>query len=142
MSRSRRNGSKLDESTQKDSDDGKLFIISIKDETDNKKSGTTKDKETKISSSSKREEIVKRRLGRNLKANPQLAQRILPSETFPKVFPGLDDPQTYVDFILAVGKFPVCTNPFKCRQELASMGAYADQARCAGKFFMSDVITL
>ena len=47
----------------------------------------------------------------------QLAKKILPAETFPKVFPGLNDPQTYVDFILAVGKFSVCTNLRKCRKE-------------------------
>ena len=142
MSQSRRNRSKIDESTQKDSDDGKLFIISTNEETQNEKNGANKDKETKIqkgiSSSFKREEVVNRRLGRNLEPNLQLAKKILPVETFPKVFPGLDDPHTYADFILAVGNFPVCTpstssTPSTCREELASMAFFANEARCAGK---------
>ena len=136
MSQSRRNRSKIDESTQKDSDDGKLFIISTNEETQNEKNGANKDKETKIqkgiSSSLKREEVVNRRLGRNLEPNLQLAKKILPVETFPKVFPGLSDPHTYTDFILAVGNFPVCT-PSTCHEELASMTFFANEARCAGK---------
>ena len=151
VSQSRRNRSKIDKSTQKDSDDGKLFMISTNEETQNEKYDANKDKETKfqigISSSFKREEVVNRRLGRNLEPNLQLAKKILPVETFPKVFPGLDDPHTYADFILAVGDFPVCTpstsstsstpstpsTPPTCREELASMAFFADEARCAGK---------
>ena len=136
---SRRNRSKADESiqrtkTENGSDDGKLFIISTeekKDETKNKH-GANKDQRTETKKE-KREEIVKRRLGRNLQPSMQLATRFLPVETFPKVFPGLDDPHTYTDFILAIGKFPVCKVPSTCHQELASMAAFADKARCAGK---------
>ena len=133
VSQSRRNRSKIDESTQKNSDDGKLFMISTNEETQNEKYDANKDKETKIqkgiSSSLKREEVVKRR---NLEPNLQLAKKILPVETFPNVFPGLDDPHTYTDFILAVSNFPVCT-PRTCHEELASMAFFADEARCAGK---------
>ena len=133
---SRRNRSKADESTQRTkTGDGKLFMISTeeeKDETQNKGNGENKEKGTKTKKE-KREEIVKRRLGRNLQPSMQLATRFLPVETFPKVFPGLDDPHTYTDFILAIGKFPVCKVPSTCHQELASMAAFADKARCAGK---------
>ena len=112
MSQSRRKGGKSDEFSEKSSGTGELFTISSKDERGrNKKIGAAKDKETTISSSSKRNEILKKRLGRNLKPNLQLAMRILPAETFPQVFPGLSDPHTYVDFILAVGKFAACANP-------------------------------
>ena len=132
-----RNRSKTDESTQwTKTGDRKLFIISAeekKDETQNRGNGANKDKRTETKNE-KREEIVKRRLGKNLQPNLQLATRIIPFETFPKVFPGLDDPHTYTDFILAIGKFPVCTqSPSTCHQELASMAAFADKARCAGK---------
>ena len=151
QSQSGGNRSKIDKSTQKDSSNGKLVIISTNDETQNKKNSANKDKETKIqkgiSSALKREEVVNRRLGRNLEPNLQLAKKILPVETFPKVFPGLDDPHTYADFILAVGNFPVCTpstsstpstpstssTPSTCREELASMAFFANEARCAGK---------
>ena len=82
-----------------------------------------------------REEVVNRRLGRNLQPQVHLAKRILPVETFPKVFPGLDDPHMYTDFILAVGSLPVCT-PSTCHEELPSMAFFANEARCAGKIFM------
>ena len=118
--------------TQRDSDGEKVFIISTEDETENKKDGANKAEETKIQKEKKREQIVERRLGRNLQPNLQQAKEILPAEMFPKVFPGLEDPHTYVDFILAIGKFPVCI-PSTCQEELASMAFFADQARCAGK---------
>ena len=135
---SRRNRSKTDESTQRTktkNGDGTVFIISTeekKDETQNKGNDGNKENGTETKKEN-REEIVKRRLGRNLQPNLQLATRILPVETFPKVFPGLDDPHTYTDFILAIGKFPVCKSPSTCHQELALMAAFADKARCAGK---------
>ena len=140
QNQSRKNKSKTDESIQRtttnnDSGDGKLLMINTeekKDETQNKGNGGNKEKGTKTKEE-KREEIVKRRLGRNLQPNLQLASRILPVNTFPKVFPGLDDPHTYTDFILAIEKFSICSSPSTCQNELASLAAFADAARCAGK---------
>ena len=81
-----------------------------------------------------RERLINRLLGSTLKYNQKLARIIIPPEKFPKIFPGLDTPQTYVDFIQAIGKFPqVCRSWRGCGKELAAMGAFADQARCAGE---------
>ena len=81
-----------------------------------------------------RERLINRLLGSTLKYNQKLARIIIPPEKFPKIFPGLDTPQTYADFIQAIGKFPqVCRSWRGCGKELAAMGAFADQARCAGE---------
>ena len=81
-----------------------------------------------------RERLINSLLGSTLQYNQKLARIIIPPEKFPKIFPGLDTPQTYADFIRAIGKFPqVCKSWRGCRKELAAMGAFADQARCAGE---------
>ena len=81
------------------------------------------------------EEIVSRLLANDrLQTNQRWAKAIVPANKFPKIFPGLDTPQTYADFIRAIGKFPqVCRSWRGCGKELAAMGAFADQARCAGE---------
>ena len=81
------------------------------------------------------EEIVSRLLAHDrLQTNQRWAKGIVPANKFPKIFPGLNAPHTYADFIRAIGKFPyVCRLWRDCGKELAAMGAFADQARCAGE---------
>ena len=81
-----------------------------------------------------RDRLINRLLGSTLQYNQKLARIIIPPEKFPKIFPGLDTPQTYADFIQAIDKFPqVCKSWRGCRKEMVAMGAFADQARCAGE---------
>ena len=77
-------------------------------------------------------QIIDRLLSGNLKTNQQRAKRLLPPEKFRKVLPGLDAPQTYVDFILAIGKFPHLCSWRKCSGELSAIIAFANKSRCAG----------
>ena len=77
-------------------------------------------------------QIIDRLLSGNLKTNQQRAKRLLPPEKFRKVLPGLDAPQTYVDFILAIGKFPHLCSWRKCSRELSAIIAFANKSRCAG----------
>ena len=77
-------------------------------------------------------QIIDRLLSGNLKTNQQRAKRFLPPEKFRKVLPGLDAPQTYVDFILAIGKFPHLCSWRKCSRELSAIIAFANKSRCAG----------
>ena len=90
------------------------------------------------------EEIVSRLLAHDrLQTNQRWAKGIVPANKFPKIFPGLDTPQTYADFIQAIGKFPqVCRNWRDCGKELMALGAFADQARCAGEpsHFISNLL--
>ena len=92
------------------------------------------------------QDIVTRLLANDrLQTNQRWAKGIVPANKFPKIFPGLDNPQTYADFIRAIGKFPqVCRLWRGCGKELAALGAFADQARCAGEpsHFISNLLLL
>ena len=99
---------------------------------------------SRVQKKEQREEIVSRLLANDhLQINQQRAKGIVSANKFPKIFPGLDNPQTYADFIRAIGKFPqVCRLWRGCGKELAALGAFADQARCAGEpsHFISNLL--
>ena len=90
---------------------------------------------SRVQKKEQREEIVSTLLANDrLQTNQRWAKGIVPANKFPKIFPGLNAPHTYADFIRAIGKFPyVCRLWRDCGKELAAMGAFADQARCAGE---------
>ena len=99
---------------------------------------------SRVQKKEQREEIVSRLLANDrLQTNQRWAKGIVPANKFPKIFPGLNAPHTYADFIWAIGNFPyVCRNWRDCGKELAAMGAFADQARCAGEpsHFISNLL--
>ena len=90
---------------------------------------------SRVQKKEQREEFVSRLLANDrLRTNQRWAKGIVPANKFPKIFPGLDAPQTYADYIQAIGKFPhVCRSWRDCGNELMALGAFADQARCAGE---------
>ena len=79
---------------------------------------------SRVQKKEQREEIVSRLLANDrLQTNQRWAKGIVPANKFAKIFPGLNAPHTYADFIRAVGKFPyVCRNWRDCGKELMSMG--------------------
>ena len=99
---------------------------------------------SRVQKKEQREEIVSTLLANDrLQTNQRWAKGIVPANKFPKIFPGLDTPQTYADFIQAIGKFPqVCKSWRGCGNELMAMGAFADHARCAGEpsHFISNLL--